>query len=452
MQFNQAPSKTNLMKVASSHKSILKLFQTKETEGKAVLEEEILKVSGWQKSTFSTYLNKGQLSDFLNRVGEGCFEVSNSVGLSEQQFTQLLSQSKHRRGLGHNCKSRLSKALLKRSKDNMLLALELYNRPSLENRIDGFVLCFCIAWEQMLKAILIEQEGEESIFRKSRNSGGARETISLRDCLKKLYGVEDLVRKNVERVAFYRDQAVHLLMPEVQGIMSRVFQSGVLNYSMYFQDFTEQPFISATHSGMLSLIGNLKQPSIASLHSNYGKEIGDEVLNLIEGLTRTAEETDDIQFAIPLNVRLIFARSDEDGNMITLARAEEGIEGLKKAIILEKPTDRAKTHPFKESDAIKEINKRFYERYADDLLATNLVARNKQTSRPQINSYCFRSVVSKLKWKKSNNRYHYENKNPTLHYYSDYAIEDFIKKVMENEGYLKRVRNSSSNNTKSKKV
>jgi predicted DNA-binding protein (UPF0278 family) len=162
------------MKVASSHKNLLELLQKKESQGKAVSEEEILEASGWQKSTFSTYLNKGQLSDFLNEVREGYFEVSNSVGLSVQQFTQLLSQSKHRRGLGHNCKSRLAKALLRKSRDNMLLALELYNRPSLENRMDGFVLCFCTAWEQLLKAILIEQEGEESIFRKSRNTRGIR--------------------------------------------------------------------------------------------------------------------------------------------------------------------------------------------------------------------------------------------------------------------------------------
>lgn len=439
------------MKVTSSHKNLLALLQKKEAQGSAVSEEEILEVSGWQQSTFTTYRNKGQLSDFLNEVGDGYFEVSNSVELSAQQFTQLLSQSKHRRELGHNCKSRLAKALLRKSRDNMLLALELYNRPSLENRMDGFVLCFCTAWEQLLKAILIEQESEESIFRKSRNIRGIRETISLRDCLEKLYKAEDLVRKNIERIVFYRDQAVHLLMPEVQGIMSRVFQSGVLNYSTRFQDFTEQPFISTVHSGMLSLVGDLKHPSIAALHSNYGKEIGNEVSSLIDELTEEAKKTDDIQFAIPLNVRLVFAKADEQGNMITLARAEEGIEGLKKAIVLEKPTDRAKTHPFKESAAINEINRRLYERYTNDLLTSKLVAHNKQSKKAEINSHCFRSIVAKLKWKNSDNKYHYENKDPIIHYYSDFAIEEFIEKIMKVEGYLENARKSNSTKTKGKK-
>ncbi len=439
------------MKAASSHKNLLALLQQKEMRGEAVSEEEILEASGWQSSTFITYWNKGQLSDFLSQVGNGYFEASNSVGLSVQQFTQMLSQSKHRRGLGHNCKSRLAKALLRKSKDNMLLALELYNRPSLENRMDCFVLCFCIAWEQLLKAILIEKSGEESIFRKSRNTKGIRETISLRECLSEIYNVDDLVRKNIERIVFYRDQAVHLLMPEVQSIMSRVFQSGVLNYSTKFQDFTQQPFISSSHSGMLSLVGDLKHPSTATLHSSYGKEVGDEISSLVTDLTDEAKNLDDIQFAIPLNVKLVFARHDEQGNMITLARAEEGMEGLQKAIILEKPTDREKTHPYREGDAIREINRRLYERYSETVLETKLVSRNKKTSRAEINTHCFRSVVTKLKWRNSNNRYHHENKDPEYHYYSDFAIEEFIEKVMGIEGYLENARSSNRSRNSNKK-
>lgn len=434
------------MQIASSHTKLLQFLQHKESKGEKISEQEILSESGWQQSTLTTYLSKGQLSDFLNEVGKGLFEVSNTVGLSAQQFTKLLSQSKHRRGLGHNCKSRLSKALLKKSRDNMLLALELYNRPSLENRMDAFVLCFCTAWEQLLKAMLIEKKGEEFIFRKNSNSARVRETISLRDCLNELYNSEDIVRKNIERITYYRNQAVHLLMPEVQGIMSRIFQSGVLNYSTSFQNFTDQPFISSAHSGMLSLVGDLKNLSVPVLHSNYGKDVGNEILNLIADLTEEAKSVDDIQFAIPLNVKLVFARKDEHGNTITLAKAEEGMEGLKKAIIVEKPTDREKTHPFRESTAIKEINKRIYERYEENALANKLVARNRITKKPEVNSYCFRSVVKKLKWKNSNNKYHYENKDPIYRYFSDAAVEEFIKKVIENDGYLVRARKSYSTN------
>ncbi|MCV6004036.1 DUF3644 domain-containing protein, partial [Escherichia coli] len=80
------------------------------------------------------------------------------------EFKKRLSQSKHYQELGHRCKSNLAKALIKKSRDNMMLALELYNRPSLENKLDGFVMLFSTAWEQLLKSMIIEAEGELAIY------------------------------------------------------------------------------------------------------------------------------------------------------------------------------------------------------------------------------------------------------------------------------------------------
>lgn len=438
------------MKVSKSQKSFLKIIQEKESRNEFISEEEILTATGWKKKSFRTYLNKGRLSDFLRDKNNNSFEVFNSLRLSEVDFSQLLSQSKHKQGLGYNCTSQLSKALLKKSRDNMLLALELYNRPSLENRIDSFVLCFCIAWEQLLKAILIESKGEDFIF-KQQKEGRVRETISLRECLKELYSAENKTRKNIERIQFYRDQAVHLLMPEVQGIMSRIFQSGILNYSTEFQKLTQQTFFPPNHSGLISLVGDLKNPSIIALNNRYGEEVGTEIFNLIKDLTEEVDNQNDIQFAIPLEVQLVFATKDKEGNIINLAKAEDGIEGLKKAFIVTKPIDREKTHPHKETSAIYEINRRLHERYSEEMLAKHLVNFNKESGKHEINTHCFRAIVKKVKWKSSDNIHHYKNKDPEYHYYSDDAIEEIVKKIMENQNYLKNARQHYSSQNKKNK-
>ncbi|WP_414673645.1 DUF3644 domain-containing protein [Methylophaga sp. UBA2513] len=106
--------------------------------------------------------------------------------------------------------------------------------------MDAFVMLFCTAWEQLLKAVLIEKHGEETIYRKNPKSG-LKETISLRACLSVLYEPSSNVRKNIERIASIRDSAVHLLMPEIQGITSRLFQSGVLNFTSEFEIYTGSP-------------------------------------------------------------------------------------------------------------------------------------------------------------------------------------------------------------------
>lgn len=153
------------MATSKSQQELLMLLKEKENAGKSVTLDEILEYTGWKKSTFYTYWNKGRLNEFLNEIGSGVYTPLNVSGLTENEFSRLLSQSTHRQELGHICKSRLAKALLRKSRDNMLLAIELYNRPSLDNRLDSFVLCFCVAWEQLLKAILIEKNGENSIFK-----------------------------------------------------------------------------------------------------------------------------------------------------------------------------------------------------------------------------------------------------------------------------------------------
>jgi hypothetical protein len=48
-----------------------------------------------------------------------------------------------------------------------------------------------------------------------------------------------------------------------------------------------------------------------------------------------------------------------------------------------------------------------------------------------INPNCFASIISKGKWKQGDNKFHYKNKNPEIHYYSNDLVEEFIKKIME---------------------
>ena len=330
----------------------------------------------------------------------------------------------------------------------MILALELYNRPSLENRLDSFVLCFCTAWEQLLKAILIERDGEKKIFQLKPGSDGIRKTISLRDCLTRYFDSNSNIRKNIERIAHYRDQAVHLLMPEVQGSISRVFQSGIMNYSKTFNDFSQQTFLPSSHAGMLSLVGEIRSPSNATIIAKYGEKVGDELISLMNSLMEEMETIDDIEFAIPMNVKLEFTKKDDKGNTVILSKAEAGMEGLAKAIVVEKPVDRNKTHPYRMTDAIKEINRRIGDKYDDEFLLEYLKYPAAPEGKTKINDYDFQSVAYKLKWKNSNNTEHYLHKNPENHYYSDTAVEKFISKILSNKNYLENARKSYSKRLK----
>jgi len=51
--------------------------------------------------------------------------------------------------------------LLEKAKEAFVLAVEIYNKPTIKYRVEGFTFFICNAWELMLKAYLIKTKGEE---------------------------------------------------------------------------------------------------------------------------------------------------------------------------------------------------------------------------------------------------------------------------------------------------
>lgn len=123
---------------------------------------------------------------------------------------------------------RLTKQLLVRSQEAFILALEIYNKPTIRYRIEGFCFFFTNAWELLLKAKILENEKKETAiyYKKVRNQ--KRRSRSLRDCLKKTFPNEkDPLRKNVEDIVEIRDAATHLIIEELESVYSGLFQAGV---------------------------------------------------------------------------------------------------------------------------------------------------------------------------------------------------------------------------------
>lgn len=54
--------------------------------------------------------------------------------------------------------------LIDKAKEAFVLAIEIYNKPSIKYRIEGFSFFICNAWELMLKAHMINKFGENSIY------------------------------------------------------------------------------------------------------------------------------------------------------------------------------------------------------------------------------------------------------------------------------------------------
>ena len=73
--------------------------------------------------------------------------------------------------------------LINKSKEAFCMAIELYNKPTIKYRAEGFALFICNAWELMLKAHMLNTMGETSIYHKDN----PHRTLSLENCIQKVF-------------------------------------------------------------------------------------------------------------------------------------------------------------------------------------------------------------------------------------------------------------------------
>lgn len=84
--------------------------------------------------------------------------------------------------------------LIDKSIEAFIMGLEIYNKPTIRYRIEGFSFFICNAWELMLKAELLNR-GESIYFPNAPDR-----TISLENVLQRIYtNIYTRIRLNLEK-------------------------------------------------------------------------------------------------------------------------------------------------------------------------------------------------------------------------------------------------------------
>lgn len=121
----------------------------------------------------------------------------------------------------------LYEKLLEKSKEAFVMAVEIYNKPTIKYRVEGFSFFICNAWELMLKAYMIKYMGENSIYYTDNPS----RTLSLESCIKKiLTNNKDPLRKNLEKIIELRNISTHFITEEYEMVYIPLFQACVFNF------------------------------------------------------------------------------------------------------------------------------------------------------------------------------------------------------------------------------
>lgn len=309
---------------------------------------------------------------------------------------------------------RISKKLLDKSTDAFVLSIEIYNKPTIRYRIEGFAFFFINAWELLNKAKIIEDTKKDLSIYYKKIKGQPRKTLSLRDCLKINFPNElDPVRVNIEKIAGIRDYSTHFIVDELESVYSGLFQSGVINYLDTLKTWFDFDLKDKFTPGMLSLVGDLKNIDPTHLKRQYGSEVMQFVMREIKDINAKQKTFNDNRFMIPINYRLVLTKTSNAGD-IELTKSDS-VTGNAKGVIVEVPKDPNKTHPWSQGEIEKKI---------------------KETLElPDFNRRAMQAII----WKeniKGNPRFHFKHEKSPTHQYSESIIDLVRTRLNSNPNYI----------------
>ena len=240
--------------------------------------------------------------------------------------------------------------LIEKSKEAFVMAVEIYNKPSIKYRIEGFSFFICNAWELMLKAHLIKKSGIESIYYKDNTE----RTITLENCLQKIFTNEKTpLRRNLMKIIELRNTSTHFVTEEYEMVYIPLFQACVLNFVEKMQEFHGVDMTEVIPQNFLTLAISMKALDENEIRAKYPEEIAQKLIDTHNQLEPMIAENNQ-SFAIKIE-HLHYITKDKSKATSFVYVDKDAEAGVK---IIKELKDPNNTHKYTMKNAIKEINRR----------------------------------------------------------------------------------------------
>lgn len=171
---------------------------------------------------------------------------------------------------------KLEERLLAKSTEAFLVAIELYNKPTIRYRVEGFSLFICNAWELMLKSHMIKKFGEKSVYYKDN----PERTITLENCIASIFTNKKApLRLNLEKIIELRNTSTHFITEEYEMVYIPLFQSCVFNFTEKMQEFHGIDMTEIIPQNFLTLTVGMKAFKESEIKAKYPEEIATKLID-----------------------------------------------------------------------------------------------------------------------------------------------------------------------------
>lgn len=326
-----------------------------------------------------------------------------------------------------NSLDNLVNLLVSKSQEAFIMGVELYNKPTIQYRVEGFSFFICNAWELMLKAYLIKTNGEQCIYYEKNGN----RTISLSNCINMVFtNKKDPLRMNLEQILELRNTSTHFITMEYEQIYVPFFQSCVLNYSNKMLEFFKVDITQNIPANFLTLSLKLSPIDPDEIQARYPKIVAERMLSTMKHLSNSMPATGNDKYAVLIKHDVYITKKSELATAsITIAKDAETA-----AFIIKDTKDMQLACPHRRAKCIELINRRLK---AEKI---NFVNPSKDVADKKYHIFTTRhfDLIVKFYHIKDEPKYCYKYNRTTqiLYTYSDAAIEFIILEIKKDPEHI----------------
>ena len=243
----------------------------------------------------------------------------------------------------------LSKQLVDKSIESFILGLEIYNKPTIKYRIEGFSFFICNAWELMLKAELLNRG--ESIYYEDN----PERTISLNNAIKLIYpDYNTRIRLNLEKIVDLRNISTHFITQEYEVKYAPLFQACVMNYINETMRFHKKDVSENISQNFLTISASYEPLSNEQIKLKYPPEIAEKLIKESNEIDVLSREYNSDKFSIGIRQNLYITKKTENADF-TVA-IHKGSDN--KVDVVKEYKDPSDTHKYSFKNVITAVNER----------------------------------------------------------------------------------------------
>lgn len=315
----------------------------------------------------------------------------------------------------HTCEQ-----LLEKSQESFILAIEIFNKPTIKYRVEGCAFFLCNAWELMLKSAIIKKSGYSAIFYPNKTN----RTLSLEDCVKKVMTNEkDPVRKNIETLCELRNTSTHFIVSEYEIPYTPIFQASIQNFDERLRKYHGIEISDKIPDNYLVLSTRKTDLDEETIRARYYPETAERLLKIQADINTISNQQTTPKYAAVF--RTEFVISKQSGIPIQVDNSSTTKAKIVKEI---KPTDK---YSCRMSDVINMVNGQLRKR--------NIELFNSDNSTIAFNKYHF-GLFCKVYNLKADKKYTYDRslKTEKNHYYvySQKIVEFIVEIIAKNPGHI----------------